>query len=201
MFYYLNGLVTHTEQNLAVIDVNGAGYACRTSLYTLANLTQGKPAKLYTYLHVREDIFELYGFCEQEELNCFKMLLGISGVGPKAAISILSAVSPSQLALSIVTGDEKPLTAAVGVGKKMAQRIILELKDKMAKDQINLSGNGAGMSTAQIVIANDAVSEAVAALAVLGYSQGEIDAALKGVDVSSLTVEQIIKKALTGLMR
>ncbi len=199
MFYYLNGTVAHIEQNLAVIDVGGAGYACRTSLYSMADLTVGAQAKLYTYLHVREDIFELYGFCEQEELNCFKMLLGISGVGPKAALSILSAVTPSQLALSIVTGDEKPLTAAVGVGKKMAQRIILELKDKMAKEQINLS-SGAG-SVAPIAVSNDAVSEAVAALAVLGYSQAEIDAVLRGADVSNLTVEEIIKKALAGLMR
>lgn len=199
MFYYLNGTVAHVEQNLAVIDVGGAGYACRTSLYSMADLTVGAQAKLYTYLHVREDIFELYGFCEQEELNCFKMLLGISGVGPKAALSILSAVTPSQLALSIVTGDEKPLTAAVGVGKKMAQRIILELKDKMAKEQINLSSGSA--SAIPVSIANDATSEAVAALAVLGYSQAEIDAALRSVDVSGLTVEEIIKKALAGLMR
>lgn len=199
MFYYLNGTVAHIEQNLAVIDVGGAGYACRTSLYSMANLTVGAPAKLYTYLHVREDIFELYGFCEQEELNCFKMLLGISGVGPKAAISILSAVTPSQLALSIVTGDEKPLTAAVGVGKKMAQRIILELKDKMAKEQINLSSGTVG--SIPVAISNDTMSEAVAALAVLGYSQAEIDAALRNVDISNLTVEDIIKKALAGLIR
>ncbi len=199
MFYYLNGTVAHIEQNLAVIDVGGAGYACRTSLYSMANLTVGAQAKLYTYLHVREDIFELYGFCEQEELNCFKMLLSISGVGPKAAISILSAVTPSQLALSIVTGDEKPLTAAVGVGKKLAQRIILELKDKMAKEQINLSSGT--LSSIPVAVSNDATSEAVAALAVLGYSQAEIDAALRNVDVSNLTVEEIIKKALAGLMR
>lgn len=200
MFYYLNGTVAHMEQNLAVIDVGGAGYACKTSLYTMANLSVGQKAKLYTYLHVREDIFELYGFSEQEELSCFKLLLGISGVGPKAALSILSAVTPSQLALAIVTGDEKPLTAAVGVGKKMSQRIILELKDKMAKEQINLSSGGSSVPVS-ISVANDAVSEAVAALGVLGYSQGEIDAALKGFDLSAMTVEEIIKKALSGLMR
>jgi len=200
MFYYLKGTVAHLEQNLAVIDVGGAGYACRTSLYTMADLSVGQQATLYTYLHVREDIFELYGFCEMEELNCFKMLLGISGVGPKAAISILSAVSPSQLALSIVTGDEKPLTAAVGVGKKMAQRIILELKDKMAKEKIDLPSGGVG-TIAPISVANDVVSEAIAALVVLGYSQAEIDAALRGAELSDLTVEEIIKKALAGLMR
>ena len=201
MFYYVKGKVVHTAPNLAVVDVGGVGYACRTTLVTLSRLKAGQEATLYTYLHVREDIFDLYGFADQEELTCFQRLIGSSGVGPKAALSILSAVTPSQLALAVVTGDEKPLTAAVGVGKKLAQRIVLELKDKIAKEQMNLSAANDAPGIDMIHITNDAASEAAAALAVLGYSQGEIGAALKGLDPAELTVEQIIKKALAALMR
>ena len=135
MFYYLNGTVAEIAAGLAVIDCGGVGYACATTNYTLSQLKKGERARLYTYLHVREDIFELYGFASQQELNSFKMLIGVSGVGPKAALAILSATTPQNLALSIVTEDEKALTAAQGIGKKIAQRIILELKDKLAKDQ------------------------------------------------------------------
>ena len=128
MFYYVNGTVAETGPNLAVIDCGGVGYACATTNYTLSQLKKGERAKLYTHLHVREDIFELYGFSSQAELNSFRMLIGVSGVGPKAALSVLSATTPQNLALSIVTGDEKALTAAPGIGKKIAQRIILELR-------------------------------------------------------------------------
>ena len=131
MFYYLNGTVAEIAAGLAVIDCGGVGYACATTNYTLSQLKKGERARLYTYLHVREDIFELYGFASQQELNSFKMLIGVSGVGPKAALAILSATTPQNLALSIVTEDEKALTAAQGIGKKIAQRIILELKDKL----------------------------------------------------------------------
>ena len=118
MFYYVNGTVAETGPNLAVIDCGGVGYACATTNYTLSQLKKGERAKLYTYLHVREDIFELYGFSSQAELNSFKMLIGVSGVGPKAALAVLSATTPQNLALSIVTGDEKALTAAPGIGDK-----------------------------------------------------------------------------------
>jgi Holliday junction DNA helicase RuvA len=134
MFYYVEGTVAHTEPYLAVIDCGGVGYACHTSLTTLSRIAQGERAKLFTYLHIREDIFDLYGFSGVEELNCFKMLISISGVGPRAATSILSSATPERLALSVLTGDEKALTAAPGIGKKLAQRIILELKDKMSKE-------------------------------------------------------------------
>ena len=112
MFYYVNGTVAETGPNLAVIDCGGVGYACATTNYTLSQLKKGERAKLYTYLHVREEIFELYGFSSQAELNSFRMLIGVSGVGPKAALAVLSATTPQNLALSIVTGDEKALTAA-----------------------------------------------------------------------------------------
>ncbi|MEI3142670.1 MAG: Holliday junction branch migration protein RuvA [Oscillospiraceae bacterium] len=144
MFYYLNGTVAEIAAGLAVIDCGGVGYACATTNYTLSQLKKGERARLYTYLHVREDIFELYGFASQQELNSFKMLIGVSGVGPKAALAILSATTPQNLALSIVTEDEKALTAAQGIGKKIAQRIILELKDKLAKEQSSFTVQGGG---------------------------------------------------------
>ena len=141
MFYYLSGTVTHIEPYLAVIDCGGVGYACRTTSYTLSALKKGDKGKLFTHLNVREDAMELYGFATQEELNLFQQLISVSGVGPKAALSILSASTPANLALSIITGDEKALTCAQGSGKKIAQRVILELKDKLAKGQ---TINGAG---------------------------------------------------------
>lgn len=201
MFYYLNGMVAHIAPYLAVIDCGGVGYACRTTNVTLSALTVGKPGKLYTHLNVREDAVELYGFATEEELNCFEMLIGISGVGPKAALSILSATPPERLALAIITGDEKALTTAPGIGKKIAQRIILELKDKLAKGQLgNPVGEAYGGSGVTVIPENKA-SEASAALAVLGYSQSEIAMALKGVDLENLTLEQVIKQALRKMVK
>ena len=200
MFYYLNGTVAHMAPYLAVVDCGGVGYACRTTNTTQAQLKMGEKAKLYTYLNVREDAMELYGFATQDELNLFQLLLSVSGVGPKAALSILSASSPANLALSIITGDEKALTCAPGIGKKIAQRVILELKDKLAKGQTIAAGESYG-GTGVTVIPENKLSEATAALAVLGYSSGEIGAALKGIDMDSLTLEQIIKEALKKMMK
>ena len=125
MFYYLDGTVAEILPYLAVIDCGGVGYACKTTNNTLASLKKGQRGKLYTYLNVGEGIFELYGFATQNELNSFKLLISVSGVGPKAALAILSVGTPETLAMAIVTGDEKTLTAAPGIGKKIAQRIIL----------------------------------------------------------------------------
>ena len=200
MFYYVNGTVAHTAPYLAVIDCGGVGYACRTTNHTLSRLKKGEKAKLYTYLNVREDAMELYGFATENERNCFELLIGVSGVGPKAALSILSAATPESLAMSIITGDEKALTVAPGIGKKIAQRIILELKDKLAKGQIAPGGESYG-GTGVTVIPENKSSEAAAALAVLGYSQGEIDLALKGVDLEALTLEEIIKQALKKMVK
>ena len=199
MFYYVNGTVAETGPNLAVIDCGGVGYACATTNYTLSQLKKGERAKLYTYLHVREEIFELYGFSSQAELNSFKMLIGVSGVGPKAALAVLSSTSPQNLALSIVTGDEKALTAAPGIGKKIAQRIILELKDKLAKDQSSFSAQSSG--AIPVVLPGDKGGEAAAALAVLGYGSAEIAAALKDIDMEALTLEDIIRQALKRMMK
>ena len=200
MFYYVKRLVAHTAPFLAVIDCGGVGYACRTTNNTLACLEKGKEAKLYTHLNVREDAMELYGFATESELNCFQMLLSVSGVGPKAALSILSAATPERLAMSIITGDEKALTVAQGIGKKIAQRIILELKDKLAKGQLSSGGESYG-GTGVTVIPENKSSEAAAALAVLGYSQSEIGLALKGIDLESLKLEDIIKQALKKMVK
>jgi len=200
MFYYVNGIVAHIAPYLAVIDCGGVGYACRTHNVTLGALSVGKTGKLYTYLNVREDAMELYGFATEEELKCFELLIGVSGVGPKAALSILSSAPPERLAMSIITGDEKALTSAPGIGKKIAQRIILELKDKLAKGQLGSGGEAYG-GTGITLIPENKLSEASAALAVLGYSQSEIGLALKGIDMDSLTLEQIIKQALKKMMK
>ena len=201
MFYYVKGPVAHIAPYLAVIDCGGVGYACHTTANTLSYLKKGEVAKLYTYLHVREELFDLYGFSTEEERSCFELLIGVSGVGPKAALSILSATSPEGLAMSIITGDEKALTVAQGIGKKIAQRVILELKDKLAKGQtISAKGEAYG-GTGITVIPENKLSEASAALAVLGYSQGEINLALKGIDLDSLALEEIIKQALKKMMK
>ena len=200
MFYYLNGTVAHIGPYLAVIDCGGVGYACRTTNYTLSGLSKGRQAKLYTYLHVREEIFELYGFSTEGELSSFQMLLGVSGVGPKAALAILSSTTPEGLAMAIVSENEKALTCAPGIGKKIAQRIILELKDKLAKGQLTTS-SGEAFAGGVTIIPENKTSEASAALAVLGYSQPEITTALKGLDVEQLTLEQIIKQALKRMVQ
>ena len=199
MFYYLNGVVAEMEANLAVIDCGGVGYACATTNYTLSQLKKGERAKLYTYMNVREDAVELFGFATQSELHSFKLLLGVSGVGPKAALSILSANTPANLAMAVVMGDEKALTAAPGIGKKIAQRIILELKDKLAKEQSSFSGDSGAILP--VVVPDDKTREAGAALAVLGYSASEVAAALKGIDMDALPLEEIIRQALKRMVK
>lgn len=199
MFYYLNGVVAEMEVNLAVIDCGGVGYACATTNYTLSQLKKGERAKLYTYMNVREDAVELFGFASQSELHSFKLLLGVSGVGPKAALSILSANTPANLAMAVVMGDEKALTAAPGIGKKIAQRIILELKDKLAKEQSSFSGDSGAILP--VAVPDDKIREAGAALAVLGYSASEVAAALKGIDMDALPLEEIIRQALKRMVK
>ena len=202
MFYYLDGTVAEILPYLAVIDCGGVGYACKTTNNTLASLKKGQRGKLYTYLNVGEGIFELYGFATQNELNSFKMLLGVSGVGPKAALAILSATTPESLAMAIVTEDAKTLTAAPGIGKKIAQRIILELKDKMARETagggLDFSG-GKGVPAAPVF--TNKATEAAQALAVLGYSSQQVGIALKGVDVENLPLEEIIRQSLKKMVK
>ena len=201
MFYYLDGTVAEILPGLAVIDCGGVGYACKTTNNTLAALKKGQRGKLYTHLNVGEGIFELYGFAAQNELNSFRMLIGVSGVGPKAALAILSSATPEALAMAVVTEDPKALTAAPGIGKKIAQRIILELKDKMARETaggLDFSG-GKGVPAAPLFASK--ATEAAQALAVLGYSSQEVQMALKGVDVENLPLEEIIRQSLKKMVK
>ena len=201
MYYSLRGTLIAADGRSAAVECGGVGYLCTVSAQTYSQLPEpGEEVLLYTHLSVREDAMELYGFATENELNCFQLLIGVSGVGPKAALSILSAATPEALAMSVITGDEKALTAAPGIGKKIAQRIILELKDKLAKGQIASAGESYG-GTGVTVIPENKASEAAAALAVLGYSQGEINIALKGVDMEALGLEEIIRQALKRMVK
>lgn len=197
MFYFIKGTVALSEPGLVVIDAGGVGYGIMTSLTSSAQAKVGQQAMFYTYLHVREDIFDLYGFATREELDCFKLLIGISGVGPKAALSILGVTPPANLALAVLTDDQKALSAAPGVGKKLAQRIILELKDRMSKSQLE-SASGAPADTGIAAPAGSAYDDAAAALMVLGYSKAESLAALKGAD-PSMSVDEMVRAALKKL--
>lgn len=197
MFYYLNGEIALMDGNLAVVDCGGVGYACHTTAYTLSKLRVGQQAKLYTYCNIREDAFDIFGFSSRDELRCFELLLSVTGVGPKVAIAILSATSPERFTLAILTQDERSLTAAQGVGKKMAQRIILELKDKMgAVSEVDLSAP----SAAAAPTGGSSIALAQAALAELGYSSAEIGAALKGVQTEGRSTEDIVKQCLRAMV-
>lgn len=202
MFYYVDGTVTVLEQGLAVIDCGGVGYACHASQNTIGKLKIGTRARLLTYLNVREDIFELYGFIDEEELSCFKMMIGVSGVGPKAALAILSIAPPDRLALSIITGDEKLLMQAPGIGKKIAQRVVLELRDKMSKEQLETASSASPVAAAAVAGAGvNHTQEAVAALMVLGYSQAEALHAMEGLDTTQMEAEEIIRQCLKKLVK
>ena len=199
MFSYLNGKIAEIGAGIVTVDVGGVGFSCNASIQTLSRVEVGSVAKLYTYLNVREDALELFGFYDRNELEMFRLLISISGVGPKVALSILSAVTPSQLVLALTTGDDKPILAANGVGKKLAGRIILELRDKVAKASINVKD--IGVAPIAMASAPAAQSEAMEALVSLGYGKDEISSALRGADVSEMSTEDIIKLALARLMR
>ena len=199
MFHHIKGTVFHVDPSRVVLDTGGVGYSINTSFFSASSVKKGEEALFYTYLHVREDAMELYGFATEEELSCYKMLTSISGVGPKAALAILSVVTPEKLALCVISEDEKALTKAPGVGKKLAQRIILELKDKLAKSQLSVSG-GAGVELPQPEVNMGSAGEALAALTVLGYGRSEAAEALKGLD-ESLPVEELVRQCLKKLMR
>ena len=199
MFYYISGKVAVVEAGMVVIDAGGVGYALNTSYTSARSVKTGEQATFYTYLHVREGIFELYGFARREELSCFKQLIAISGVGPKAAIAILGAVTPEKLALCVISGDEKALTAAPGIGKKLAQRILLEMKDKMSKDQLEAASGSSGMVMPELTAPGGAMEDALAALAVLGYPRAVAVNALQGVDTNGLATDEIVRAALKRL--
>ncbi|HIZ16222.1 MAG TPA: Holliday junction branch migration protein RuvA [Firmicutes bacterium] len=195
MFYSLTGTLILKDTSIAVIDCGGVAFRCYTTLNTIKELPQpGETVTLYTYLNVKEDALDLYGFYTSAELDIYKILIGVNGVGPKVGIAILSAFTPDRLSLIISSGDSKSLTQAGGVGPKLAQRIVLELKDKV-------SGSTAGEGLSDLAVSaqgGGAVSEAINALTSLGYTHNEATNALAGVN-SDLSVEELIKTALKNL--
>ena len=195
MLYYVSGTVAVLEPNLAVIDCGGVGYGCRVTAYTAGQLKINQPAKLFITESIREDAFDLFGFYSREEQRCFELLTTVNGVGPKAAMAILSA-GPQNFTLAVMTGDEKLLTAAQGVGKKLAQRIILELKDKMGGGAMELDFSG-GVGAVAAPQGNMATAQA--ALQELGYSPSEIGMALKGADPNA-TTEELVRHALRAMV-
>lgn len=201
MIYYVSGPVALLEPGLAVIDCAGVGYGCRITAYTASKLKLRENTRLYITESIREDAYDLYGFESREEQRCFELLTNVNGVGPKAALSILSSGGPQNFTLAVMTGNEKMLTAAPGVGKKIAQRIILELKDKLAKEQSSFTVQGGGSGAAPMPLGGSKSGEAAAALAVLGYGSQEISTALKGIDMDALPLEEIIRQALKKMVK
>ncbi len=197
MIYYVSGPVALLEPGLAVIDCHGVGYGCRITAYTAGQLKLNQNARLYITESIREDAYDLYGFISKEEQRCYELLTSVNGVGPKAAMAILSSGGPQNFSLAVMTGNEKMLTAAQGVGKKIAQRIILELKDKLGGSTTELdfsTGPAPALPTKQgnIALAHAALQE-------LGYTPAEISTALKGADPNA-TTEDLIRHALRAMV-
>lgn len=196
MIYSLNGILTYTDPTTAVVECAGVGYGCRVTYNTLRQLPDvGKQVMLFTYMNVREDAVDLFGFYSKEELECFKLLISVNGVGPKAGISILSELTPNAVCSAISTGDSKTLTRAQGIGPKVAQRIVLELKDKVGFEVLN---DGADASDIVGESKSGSKAEAISALVTLGYSQTEAKQAVAKCDNTKDT-EEIIKDALKYL--
>ena len=198
MIYYVSGNVAILEPGMAVIDCGGVGYGCRITAYTAGQLKLNQNARLYVTESIREDAYDLYGFISKEEQRCYELLTSVNGVGPKAAMAILSSGGPQNFTLAVMTGDEKMLTAAQGVGKKIAQRIILELKDKLGGSSMELDFSMGTSAAAPVQKGNNAAM-AHAALQELGYSPAEINTALKGVDPNA-TTEEMIRHALRAMV-
>ena len=198
MIYYVSGPVTVLEPGLAVVDCNGVGYGCRITAYTAGQLKLNQSARLYVTESIREDAFDLYGFISKEEQHCYELLTSVNGVGPKAAMAILSSGGPQNFTLAVMTGNEKMLTAAQGIGKKIAQRIILELKDKISGSSAELDFSAGPVAVAPSQSAG-AAALAHAALQELGYSAAEINVALKGVDPQA-TTEEMVRYALRQMV-
>lgn len=199
MLYSVRGKLIQTTATCAVVECGGVGFLCQTTLNTLKTLKPGSEVMLYTYLNVREDAMELFGFATKTELDTFKTLISVSGVGPKAGLALLSELSPEQVAMAIATDDVKTITRAQGIGKKIAQRIVLELKDKLAKAAATDSGVAAVSATA-VSAAGGNVSKAIEALGVLGYAPAEVSPMLAEFD-GNLPVEQLIAMTLRQMGR
>ncbi|MBR6708284.1 MAG: Holliday junction branch migration protein RuvA [Clostridia bacterium] len=205
MFYYISGGLAHLEPNAAVVDAGGVGYYLTISQTTHSALPH--PAvpmpqvKLYTYMAVREDAVDLFGFATNEELSAFKLLISVSGVGPKAAISILSLLTPEKFALAVCSEDTKTLSRAQGVGAKTAARIVLELKDKLLRESKEVNTTAAALETIKPGASTNRLTEAQDALIVLGYTRGEALTALRAIDTTGMELEDIIRAALKKLMK
>lgn len=196
MIYSLRGKLVHKELGLAVVECGGVGYGCRTSYNTLMKLGEtGGEVMVYTHLAVREDGVELFGFADMQELNCFRQLISVSGVGPKAATAILSDMTTEQFALTVASGDSKSLTRTKGIGTKTAQRIVLELKDKISSESVSGTSASSDYSGGAVNTGGSALGEAMEALMVLGYSQGEIAPILRKLD-PALDTQELIKETL-----
>ena len=196
MFYHLEGIVSEVGIHSIVLDCGGLGFQVFASLGSISAVSIGKKAKLFISEAIGENNYDLYGFVSKSEKHFFDLLVSISGVGPKAAISLLSYVSTDQLTAAIINNDPKPLTAAPGIGKKIAQRIVLELKDKIASESSTVMPTS---ETSAVSASSKNVSDAIAALTVLGYSSSEINPLMKGLDTAALSTEQIIKAVLKSL--
>lgn len=197
MFYYIDGTLALIDGTVAVVDCGGVGYALNTTVNSLSRVRTGENARFYVYTLIREDCFDLYGFATLEEKRCFEMLIGVSGVGPKAAQAILSVNTPEALSMAVISGNEKALTVVPGIGKKIAQRVLLELKDKLGREAAGFGTESFSPGSPSTgTLGADKLSDAAAALGVLGYGNNEITAALKGMDIQSLSVEDIIRQAL-----
>ncbi len=204
MFYYISGKLAYSNPNTAVIDAGGVGYKMTISENTFNALPRTNSdgyARLYTYMAVREDDVELFGFISEAELSSFKLLLTVSGVGPKAAISILSLLTPERFALAVCTEDRKTIAKAQGIGPKTAARVILELKDKLIKTTDIGEVAGATFESTAAPTNSGKLAEAQDALLVLGYSRSEALNVLKSIDTQSLELEEIIKRALKLLIK
>lgn len=199
MLYSLRGTIVFRDMAGAAVECGGVAYYCKASLSTLTSLGKvGSEVVLYTYLHIRNEALDLFGFADTAELNCFKMLINVTGVGPKAALAILSAMSPERFVLCVASGDYKAITAAQGVGAKLAQRVVLELKDKVSGAELAGAFSQAGAGVAPLGAGN--AGEAVSALVVLGYTQAEAASAVGRLE-ESLPVDEMIKAALKTLAR
>lgn len=199
MYEYIKGRIASVQDKYMVLENGGIGYKIYAPMPTMEKLREQKgEVTVYTYLYLQEGIMDLYGFASQADIGCFRLLLSVSGVGPKAALAILTELGGEKLAFSVVTEDSKALTRASGVGPKLAKRIILELKDKIHNDDLpGSTQNLADMAAS----AGDDRMEAVNALMVLGYSRPEAMTALSKVDTAGMTLEQMIKAALKALMK
>lgn len=201
MFYYIEGIVSLIDGSVAVVDCGGVGYAVNTTVNSLSRVRIGEKTRFYVCTVIREDCFDLYGFTTTEEKRSFELLTGVSGVGAKAAQAILSANTSESLSLAVLSGNEKALTAAPGIGKKIAQRVILELKDKISGMSTEIGAGSSASFAAPSASGGDKLSDAAAALGVLGYGGNEIAAALKGLDIQNLSVEDIVRQGLKRMMK